>query len=102
MFMEWRRQLHRYTAPEKTRTLEKAWDAGDYDDQSQPINILMLHSDCEGEIAAKDCAPIADALQAILDKMPARGTYDQARPATERFIAGLRAASAAGEPVDFH
>ena len=52
------------------------------------------------------CAPddpgaLADALEALLVKMPERGMYDNARPATLRFIAGLRVASAAGEPVVF-
>lgn len=80
----------------------KAWDAGVYADQSVPINVLMQHSDCDGEIPAELCAPIADALQTIIDAhMPERGTYDHMRPATERFIRGLRQAAAAGEAVRF-
>ena len=102
MFMEWRRQLHRYTAPDQTRTLEEAWDAGDYADQSKPINVLMQHSDCDGEIEAEMCGPLADALQELVDRMPARGMYDNARPATERFITGLRKAAEAGEAVHFY
>lgn len=102
MFMRWRRELHRYVGPDQTRTLEQAWEAGDYDDQTKPINVLMGHSDCDGEIAAEMCDPLADALQALADKMPPRGTYDSARPALDRFIAGLRKAQAAGEPVKFH
>ncbi len=102
MFMRWRQQLHRYTAPEPTRDLESAWEAGDYADQSKPINVLMNHSDCDGDIPAEVCAPLADALQVIVDKMPERGIYDEARPATERFIAGLRVAAAAKENVEFH
>lgn len=39
---------------------------------------------------------------AVLEKMPARALYDSYRPATERFIAGLREAAAADEPVEFH
>jgi hypothetical protein len=67
-----------------------------------PINVLMSHSDCEGDIPAEVCGPLADALQAIADKrMPPRAIYDEQRPATERFIAGLRKAAAAGEPVTF-
>jgi hypothetical protein len=82
--------------------LEAAWMRGDYADQSVPINVLMNHSDCDGEIPAEMCGPIADALQRICDeKMPRRAMYDEARPATERFIAGLRSAAAAGEPVRF-
>jgi hypothetical protein len=79
-----------------------ALDRGDYDDQSVPLNVLLTHSDCDGEIAPAVCGPLADALQAIVDRaMPQRGTYDMMRPATERFIAGLREAAAANEPVVF-
>ena len=102
MFMRWREQLHRYyTAPDPTRSLVQAWDAGDYADQSIPINVLMNHSDCDGIIEANMCEPLADALQEIVDKMPERGVYDEARPATLRFIAGLRKAAKAGEDVEF-
>lgn len=66
------------------------------------MRMFMTHSDCDGEIAAEDCGPLADALQIIMDRcMPARALYDTARPATERFIAGLRAAAEAGEAVEF-
>lgn len=105
MFMRWRCWLHLYlTNDPKGATheaLRDAWKAGVYDDQTVPINVLMAHSDCEGEIPAEMCGPIADALEALLVKMPERGTYDHARPATLRFIAGLRVAAAAGEPVVF-
>jgi hypothetical protein len=70
--------------------------------EGDPLVTLIYHSDCEDEIAAEDCGPLADRLQEILDtKMPARALYDELRPATERFIAGLRRAAAAGEPVEF-
>lgn len=81
--------------------LEKAWMDGHYEDQSVPINVLMGHSDCDGEIAAEVCGPLADALEELLDQMPERGIYDEKRPATERFIRGLRRAAAAGENVEF-
>lgn len=67
-----------------------------------PLDALMAHSDCDGEIAHAMCAPLADALQGIVDRrMPARGLYDMWRPATDRFIAGLRRAHDAGESVEF-
>ena len=82
--------------------LQLAWRLGLYDDQTDPLNVLMNHSDCDGWIAADVCGPMADALQSLMDRrMPARAMYDTARPATERFIAGLRKAAAAGEPVRF-
>lgn len=117
MFMRWREKLNLYVMTERGKTdagaaaighmgwtreaLVRAWEEGRYDDQSVPINVLMGHSDCEGEIPAEMCAPLADALEALLVRMPERALYDEARPATERFIAGLRRAAAAGEPVDF-
>jgi len=106
MFMRWRQWLHLFiTNDPKGATeeaLKAAWEAGRYDDQSVPINVLMNHSDCDGEIPAAVCGPLADALEALLPKMPERAIYDQMRPATVRFIAGLRLAAAAGEAVRFH
>lgn len=105
-FMRWRCWLHLFISGDPkgaTReALESAWQSGVYADQSVPINVLMNHSDCEGEIPAEMCAPIADALEKLLDRMPERGIYDEMRPATCRFISGLRAAAAAGEVVEFH
>lgn len=70
--------------------------------ENDPLVTLICHSDCDGEIAPELCGPLADRLQEIMDaKMPARALYDELRPATERFIAGLRKAAAAGEPVEF-
>lgn len=71
-------------------------------DSGDPLDVLMTHSDCDGEIPHVACAPLADALQGIIDRqMPARALYDQMRPSTERFIAGLRRAHEAGEAVTF-
>lgn len=105
-FMRWRSELHRLLNPDETGdpygNLKAAWDAGRYDDQSVPINVLMNHSDCDGEIPAEVCGPLADALEGLLERMPERALYDSYRPATERFIRGLRGAADAGESVEFH
>ena len=118
-FMRWREWLNLYVMMDRenesaecqavrgmgaTReAIDRAWDLGLYADQSVPINVLMQHSDCEGEIPADVCGPLADALQSIVDRrMPSVALYDEKRPATERFIAGLRKAAAAGEAVGFH
>ena len=119
-FMRWRQWLNLFIMTERgeagdeaarkigymgatTAALEKAWADGHYKDQSVPINVLMAHSDCDGDIPAEVCEPLADALEALLDRhMPQRGIYDEQRPATERFIRGLRKAAAAGEAVEFH
>lgn len=105
--MIWRTWLHRLGNPRAmgatSEDLEAAWARGDYNDQSIPFNVLMNHSDCDGKIPAEVCGPLADALETLVrEKMPPRALYDQMRPATERFIAGLRKAAAANEPVTFH
>jgi hypothetical protein len=117
-FMNWRASLSYFEMRERGKSDEAAQkiadmgttreaytaalDGGFYDDMDTPINVLLGHSDCDGEIAAEDCAPLADALQALADKyMPARALYDSMRPATDRFIAGLRKAAAANEAVVF-
>lgn len=83
--------------------INQAWDRGMYADQSVPLNVLMNHSDCDGAIPAEVCGPLADALQDLMErKMPPRALYDEQRPATQRFIDGLRKAAAAGEAVEFH
>lgn len=84
-------------------SLEKAWAQGLYDDQSVPLNVLMRHSDCDGEIDAQVCGPLADALEDLMKRrMPERALYDANRPATQRFIDGLRRAAEANEAVEFH
>ena len=118
-FMRWRQWISLFVMTERGKAgdkeaqkianmgatreaIEKAWADGHYNDQSIPINVLMNHSDCDGEIPAETCGPLADALESFMDQMPERGIYDEQRPATERFIRGLRKAAAAGEPVGFH
>jgi len=99
MFHRWREALHRALGNEGT--LDAAWQAGKYQDQSVPINVLMNHSDCDGEIPADVCGPLADALAAIQEKMPDVTVYSM-RWMTEKFIQGLRLAASLGEPVEFH
>jgi hypothetical protein len=117
-FMRWRQWLNHFIMTERGETdeaarkisymgataeaLEKAWANGHYQDQSIPINVLMNHSDCDGDIPAEVCGSLADALKRLLVQMPERGIYDEQRPATERFIRGLCRAAAANEAVGFH
>jgi hypothetical protein len=102
-FHYWREALHIYASPDPLLSLEQAWDAGVYEDQSKPINVLMFHSDCDGEIPAELCAPLADELQKIADAMPDKGSaLDMVKPTTLQFIAGLRKAAELGQPVEFH
>lgn len=76
------------------------WDAlGD-----DPIAILLNHSDCDGSIAAKDCARLADRMEQLLpalEAMPRRPVRDFADDARV-FITGLLDAAELGEDVEFH
>ena len=67
-----------------------------------PLHILLNHPDDEGEIAAKDCGPIADRLEALLPLLPSGAEWWSRPDVTVQFIRGLRTAAAAGEPVVFH
>ena len=53
--------------------------------------LLLYHSDCDGEIRARDCELIAERLKSLLPAMKVAGPwyYD----ATERWISGLLQAS---------
>lgn len=100
-FMEWRQQLHAAITGEPSDTLEAAWDAGRYADQQVPINVLMNHSDCDGEIAHDQCLPLAIALANLAPKVSGYG-FPSPRERLYEFTLGLLRAHAAGEPVRFH
>lgn len=70
-----------------------------------PLHELLFHSDCDGEIPAASCGPIAVELQKLIPLMPqgdGGGHIGNWRDKTQQFIDGLLAAAAAGEPVGFH
>lgn len=69
-----------------------------------PLHVLLNHSDADGAIAAADCGPVADRLEALLPRLDGDGggSLGDYRAAAERFIRGLRAAAAVGEAVEFH
>ncbi len=70
-----------------------------------PLHELLYHSDCDGEIPTESCGPIADALEALLPKMPqgeAGGHIGNWRDKTQAFIDGLRDAASKNEPLGFH
>lgn len=68
-----------------------------------PILILLLHSDCEGQIPAEYTAALADRLEGLLPNLRGDegGHIGDIRKTTERFIAGLREAAKENEPVEF-
>jgi hypothetical protein len=86
-----------------------------------PLYTLLCHSDCDGEIEAKDCAGIADSLEKLLPALPESPTLAQienpgkivsirdqvpppwdVRHLTQNWIDGLRDAASKNENVDFH
>lgn len=70
-----------------------------------PLHELLHHSDCEGEIPAERCEEIANALEALIPLLPevdAGGHIGISKEKTRQFMKGLKAAAAAGEPLDFH
>lgn len=70
-----------------------------------PIVALLDHSDCDGEISASACGPLADALEAMLPALDLAGDggghIGFFGDKTRTFIAGLRKAAEAGEAVEF-
>lgn len=66
--------------------------------------VLLAHSDCEGEIQADMCAPLADRLEQLLPLLDGDGGghIGNYREKTQQFINGLREAASKGEAVDFH
>jgi hypothetical protein len=88
-------------AKELDDVLPLAWD------KLKPdiIHVLLNHSDCDGEIAAADCGPLADRLTELLPNMPlgdGGGHIGGWREKTQTFIDGLRLAASQNEPVGFH
>jgi hypothetical protein len=80
-----------------TRYLPISWGVM----RPDPLIVLLDHSDCDGDIAAFDCAPLAKRLEELLPQIPDGGVWNWPR-LTQQFIDGLWAAAAAGEVVEFH
>ena len=79
---------------------------GDWDEiPSDPLILLIAHSDCDGVIHPEHAKPLADRLEELVPLLPegeAPGHVRDWRDKTQQFIDGLRAAAEAGEDVDFH
>lgn len=71
---------------------------------ADPLIILLAHSDSDGQISAEHVAVLADRLDELLPGVSGDfgGHVGDVRTKTETFIAGLRRASDAGEPLDFY
>ena len=69
-----------------------------------PLVVLLVHSDCDGEIVADHLLPLAARLEQLIPLLPdepAAGHIGHWRDKTQEFIDGLRTAHDAGEPVVF-
>lgn len=70
-----------------------------------PLLVLIVHFDCEGEIFPEQGEPLADRLAELLPLLPddeGGGHIGNWKAKTQAFIDGLRAAAKADEPVEFH
>lgn len=106
-FMRWRKKLSEVAG---YGDLDKrAGFGGDLPWPSVEADVLvelLHHSDCDGEIHADLCGPLADRLETLLPALKIAGdgqghigTYEDK---TKQFIVGLRLAASLKEPVNFH
>lgn len=75
------------------------------DGTPDPLIVLLAHSDCEGEIQANFCAPLADRLEELLPLLgdeEGGGHIGAYADKTRTFIDGLRRAADLGEADGFH
>lgn len=71
---------------------------------TDPLIVLIAHSDCGGYIHPPQAGPLADRLEELLPLLPEEndpGHIGNWRSKTQKFIDGLRAAAEAGESVEF-
>ncbi len=97
-------QLHDTTMIDWGHIVDKNY-YGEWDEvPSDPLILLIAHSDCEGVIHPQHAAILADRLTELLPKLEGDGGghIGNYREKTEQFIRGLRDAVAKGEDVDFH
>ena len=76
------------------------WDVTPTD----PLMVLIAHSDCDGWIHPAQAGPLVDRLEELLPLLPdddGGGHIGNWRAKTQAFIDGLRSAVAAGESVEF-
>jgi len=89
-----------FIVEETEKVLPLRWE----DFRPSPLHILIDHSDCDGEIEWKDCAPIAFELEKLLPLLPnedAGGHIGLWKETTQKFIDGLRLAHNRKENVEF-
>ena len=67
---------------------------------SDPLLVLITHSDCDGIIKAEHCNPLRNRLLDILEWIPKDNTYLVDK--TKQFINGLERAIKRNQKVSFH
>lgn len=86
--------------PDATRT-PIAWDSID---AAPALKVLLMHSDCEGDIAVEHLVPLAEELERLASFMgdvPDGHIRTGMRAQTLQFAAGCRRAAEAGEDLRF-
>jgi hypothetical protein len=73
---------------------------------SDPLLVLIVHHDDQGEIRPAQASALADRIEALTPLLPPEehGSWqpEWMRSRSAQFVAGLRKAAAAGESVRFH
>jgi hypothetical protein len=64
---------------------------------SDPILVLIAHSDCDGFIFPEQARPLADRIEELIPRLSYQEDAERAR----KFVQGLRQAADMGEPVEF-
>ena len=70
-----------------------------FEDPADVIDVLMVHSDCEGRIPTRFCLPLAQRLTLLIQDADPDADW---RTTTAQFINGLIRAANRNEDVDFH
>ena len=92
------------------RQQPKGASKGDWPESpTDPLIVLLLHSDCEGVIRAEHAAPLAKRINELLARIPPEqydtikriNEWKRLRRQAEQFMGGLLAAHNAGEDVVF-
>ncbi len=66
------------------------------------VNILLSHSDCDGDISPEDCGKLAARLREILETIPKDDDPWSLYSHTEQFAKGCELAAKRNEILDFH
>ncbi len=101
-FHDWRRWLAKQVGIDLDR-MERfggnvAWGSLEPD----IIHVLLNHSDCDGEIPAGACGPLAQRLEQVFVQSCARRAPLWEHGKLSQFINGLWLAHRQGESVEFH